>query len=52
MSLIVTRATLNIDTFIVGVEFVLYIVMCKSDGMLMMEDIGKENVYEGSYVWY
>ena len=52
MSLTVTRATLNTDTPIVGVELAPYIVTRKSDGTSTTEDIGKENAHEGSYVRY
>jgi len=52
MSLTVTRATLNTDTPIVGVELAPYIVTRKSDGTSTTEDIGKDNAHEGSYVRY
>ena len=52
MSLTVTRATLNTDTPIVGVELAPYIVTRKSDGTSTTEDIGRENPHEGSCVRY
>ena len=52
MSLTVTRAALNTDTPIVGVELAPYIVTRKSDGTSTTEDIGRENPHEGSCVRY
>ena len=52
MSLTVTRATLNTETPIVGVELAPYVVTRKSDGTSTTEDINKENPHEGKYVRY
>ncbi len=51
-SLVVTRATLNTETPIAGVEIVPYIVTRKSDGTSTTDDIPRENAIDGQYLRY
>ena len=50
--LVVTRATLNADTPIVGVEIIPYIVTRKTDGTSTTEDIKRETSVDGLYLRY
>jgi len=52
MGLAVTRATLNTETPIAGVELAPYVVTRKSDGTSTTEDISKEHPHDGQYVRY
>ena len=51
-NLVVTRATLNTETPIAGVEIVPYIVTRKSDGTSTTDDIPREAPIDGQYLRY
>ena len=51
-NLVVTRATLNTETPIAGVEIVPYIVTRKSDGTSTTDDIPRESPIDGQYLRY